>query len=184
MAANGKRPADARTLFQNLTHQNVKLWLLRCEDDFKRNPRQWSSEQDHIKYVIVRMEGEEVPAIALTNRKKTTAGLGHLKIEEYEYWEIFRIQCITRFVLTHERERALAAMEKIIYTGNIDRFLLEFENHNTYVELVGMVLRLMVERTLPKEVVKRLVTDEHALDSDWMAALREQTTRDETFLEE
>ena len=123
-------------------------------------------------------------AFALTYRKKMTGELGHLKIEGYEYWETFRIQCITRFALTHEGERALAAMEKMKYTGNIDRFLLEFENHNTFVGLAGVALRQMVARTIPKEAMRRLSADEHPLDSDWMAALREHTRREETFLEE
>ena len=175
---NSKRQADAPVPFKNHKHQNIKLWLLQCEDYFKRNPRQWLSDQDRIKYALGGMEGEDVSAFALTYRKKMTGELGHLKIEGYEYWETFRIQCTTRFALTHEGERARAAMEKMKYTGNIDRFLLEFENHNTFVGLAGVALRQMVGRTIPKEVMRRLSTDIHPLDSNWMAARREHTRRE------
>ena len=184
MANNGKREVSASTPFKNLKHQNIKLWLLQCEDYFKRNPMQWKAEQDRIKYALGRMEGEDVLAFALTYRKKITSELGNLKIEGYEYWEIFHMQCTTRFALTHEGERALTAMEKMKYTGNIDKFMLEFENQNTYVGLVGVAIRQMAGRTMPREAIRRLSTLEYTLDSDWMAALRECTRREETFLEE
>ena len=51
------------------------------------------------------------------------------------------MQCTTRFALTHEGKQALAAMEKMKYTGNIDKFMLEFENHNTYVGLSRVAMR-------------------------------------------
>ena len=77
------------------------------------------------------MEGEDGLAIAHTYRRKMTGELGRLKIEGYEYQEMFHMPCTTQFVLTHEGERTLGVMEKIMYSGNIDRVVLEFENHNT-----------------------------------------------------
>ena len=63
-------------------------------------------------------------------------------------------------------------MEKIKYSGNIARFLLEFENHDTYVGLTGVALKQMVGQNIPKDARRRLSTDEYPIDSDWMAALR------------
>ena len=151
LARSGKRQANEPLPFKNHKHQNVKLWLLQWEDYFKRNPHQWSSDQDRIKHVLSRMEGDDVSAFALTYRKKMTGELGHLIVEGYEYWETFRNECINRFALTHEGERALAAMEKVRYKGDIDRYLLEMENHNTHVGLSGVALRQMLSRTIPKE---------------------------------
>jgi len=68
-----------------------------------------------------------------TYRNKMTRELGHLKIEGYEYWKAFRGQCILQFAPTHEGERSLALMTKVTYKGNIDRYLLKMENHNTHV---------------------------------------------------
>jgi len=48
----GKRRADAPLPFKNDKDRNVKLWLLQCEDYFKRNPNQWRSDQDRIKYAL------------------------------------------------------------------------------------------------------------------------------------
>jgi len=81
IANSCKRQADAPLLFKNRKDQNVKLWLLQCEDCFKRNPHQWRSDQDRIKYALGRMEGEDVSAFAFTYRNKMTGELGHLKIE-------------------------------------------------------------------------------------------------------
>jgi len=66
IANSGKRQADAPLPFKNQEDQNVKLWLLQCEDYFKRNPNQWRSDQDRIKYALGRMEGEDVSAFAFT----------------------------------------------------------------------------------------------------------------------
>jgi len=38
IANSGKRQADAPLPFKNRKDQNIKLWLLQCEDYFKRNP--------------------------------------------------------------------------------------------------------------------------------------------------
>ena len=64
-------------------------------------------------------------------------------------------------------------MEKMKYTANIDKLMLQFENHNTYMGLVGVAMRQMAGRTMQREAMRRLSTLEYLLDSDWMAALRE-----------
>ena len=91
MANNGKWEASAPAPFKNLKHQNIKLWLLQCEDYFEQNPMQWKSDQDRIKYAVGRMEGEDVSAFSLTYQNKMTVELGHLKIEGYKYWEMFHM---------------------------------------------------------------------------------------------
>jgi len=94
IANSGKRQADAPLPFKNRKDQNIKPCLLQCEDYFKRNPSQWRSDQDRIKYALGRIEVEDVSAFAFTYRNKMTGELGHLKIEGYEFWEAFRGQCI------------------------------------------------------------------------------------------
>ena len=75
-------------------------------------------------------------------------------------------------------------MEKMKYTENIDKFMLECVNHNTYVGLSGVAMRQMAGRTMPREAMRRLSTLEYPLDNDWMAVLRECARREEIFLEE
>jgi len=87
---SGKRQADAPLPFKNQKGQKVKLWLLQWEDYFKRNPHQWRSDHDRIKYGLGRSEGEDVSAFAFPYQKKMSGELGHLKIEGYEFWVAFR----------------------------------------------------------------------------------------------
>ena len=83
--------------------------------------------------------------IRITYQNKITGELGHLRIEGYKFREAFRGQCILRFALTHEGERSLALMTKVTYKGNIDRYLVEMENHNTHVGMSGVAWRQRVE---------------------------------------
>ena len=58
------------------------------------------------------------------------------------------------------------------------------ENPNTHVGLSGVALRQMLSRTIPKDALRRLSMKEYERDVDWIAALREATRREETFLED
>jgi len=118
-----------------------------------------------------------------TYRNKMTGELGHVRIDGQEFWEAFRGQCILRFALTHEGERSLALMKKVTYKGNIDRYLLEMENHNTHGGMSGVAWRQMLERHIPKEALRRLSTAEYATDGAWIPALRTVCRREETFVE-
>jgi len=95
-----------------------------------------------------------VSVFAFTYRNKMTGELGNLKIEDYEFWEVFRAQCILRFALTHEGKRSLALMTKVTYKGNIDRYLLELENHNTHVGMSRVAWHQMVEPHIPKDALR------------------------------
>ena len=149
-----KRQANTPLRFKNRKDQNVKIWLLQCEDYFKRNPNQWRSDQDRIKYALGSMEGEDVSAFAFTHWNKMSGELGHLKIEGYELWEAFRGQCILRLALMHEGERSLALMMKVTYKGNIDRYFLEMENYNTHVGMSGVAWQQMVEQHILKDALR------------------------------
>ncbi|PUU82446.1 hypothetical protein B9Z19DRAFT_1120776 [Tuber borchii] len=138
MAMNGKRQAEVPQPVKNLKHQNIEYWLLQCEYYFGQNPNQWKSDQDRIKYALGKMDGKDVSAFTLTYQMKMTRELGYLKVEGYEYWEAFYAECILRFELTYEGERALPAMDKVQYKNNIDRYLLEMENLNTHVHMSGI----------------------------------------------
>jgi len=114
-----------------------------------------------------------VSAFAFTYRNKMTGELGHLKIEDYEFWEAFRGQCILRFALTHQGERSLSLMIKVTYKGNIDHYLLEMDNHNIHVGMSGVAWRQMVERHIPKDALRRLLTEKYATVSAWITALKQ-----------
>src|ERR1700712_3904057 len=72
---------------------------------------------------------------------------------------------------------------KVRYKNDIGRFLLQMENHNTYVGLSGVALRQLLSRSIPKEALRRISVQEYEKDVDWVAALREVTCREEIFNE-
>jgi len=184
IANNGKRRSDAALPFKNPKDQNVKLWLLECEDYSRTNPNQCRSNQVRIEYALGRMKAEEGSAFAFTYCNKMTGELGHRKIEGYEFWEAVRGECILRFSLTHEGERSVALMTKVTYKENIDRHLLKMENQNTHVGMSRVVWRQNVERHISKDALHRLSTVEYATDSAWIAALTTVCRREEICMEQ
>jgi len=125
-----------------------------------------------------------VLAFAITYRNKMTGELRHQGIDGYEFWEAFRGQCILRFALTHEGEKSSGLITGVTYEGNIDRYLLEMEDHNTHVGMSGVAWRQMVERHIPKDALRRLSTVKYATDSAWIKALRIVCRREEIFMEQ
>jgi len=179
-----RKPEDPPFVYKHLDYQDVKVWLLACEDYFARNPTDWMKEEDKIIYAICRMEGKEVAPFALAYRKQMTGELGFQKQEGYEYWHIFKAQVILRFTVSHEAERALRRMELIKYQGDIEKYLLELENLNIQAEVTGIAWRYMVEKRLPLEALRRLSNQEYGSDPEWLAAIRTVTKAEEAFKEQ
>jgi len=177
MALGGSKhkPADPPFVYKHLDYQDVKVWLLACEDYFARNPTYWMKEEDKIIYAIGRMEGKEVAPFALAYRKQMTGELGFQKQEGYEYWHIFKAQVILRFTVSHEAERALRRMELVKYQWDIEKYLLELENLNIQAQVTGIAWRYMVEKRLPLEALRRLSNQEYSSDPEWLVAIRTVT---------
>ena len=176
-----RKPADPPFVYKYLDYQDVKVWLLACEDYVARNPTYWMKEEDKIIYAIGRMEGKEVAPFALAYRKQMTGELGFQKQEGYEYWHIFKAQVILRFTVSHEAERALRRMELIKYQGDIEKYLLELENLNIQAQVTGIAWRYIVEKRLPLEALRRLSNQEYGSDAEWLAAIRTVTKAEEAF---
>jgi len=81
LGGSKRKPADPPFVYKHLDYQDVKVWLLACEDYFARNPTDWMNEEDKIIYAIGRMEGKEVAPFALAYRKQMTGELGFQKQE-------------------------------------------------------------------------------------------------------
>jgi len=184
LGGSKRKPADPPFVYKHLDYQDVKVWLLACEDYFARNPTYWMKEEDKIIYAIGRMEGKEVAPFALAYRKQITGELGFQKQEGYEYWHIFKAQVILRFTVFHEAERALRRMELAKYQGDIEKYLLELENLNIQAQVTGIAWRYMVEKRLPLEALRRLSNQEYGSDPEWLEAIRTVTKAEEAFKEQ
>jgi len=186
MALGGskRKPADPPFIYKHLDYQDVKVWLLACEDYFARNPTYWMKEEDKTIYAIGRIEGKEVAPFALAYRKQMTGELGFQKQEGYEYWHIFKAEVILRFTVSHEAERALRRMELVKYQEDIEKYLLELENLNIQAQVTGIAWQYMVEKRLPLEALRRLSNQEYGSDPERLAAIRTVTKSEEAFKEQ
>jgi len=160
LGGSKRKPADPLFVYKHLDYQDVKVWLLACEDYFARNPTYWMKEDDKIIYAIGKMEGKEVAPFALAYRKQMTGELGLQKQEGYEYWHIFKAHVILRFTVSQEAERVVRRMELVKYQGDIEKYLLELENLNIQAQVTGIAWRYMVEKRLPLEALRRLSNQE------------------------
>ena len=55
-----KRPSDSPWVFKNISHQDIRIWLISVQNYFERNSHLWMMEVDRIKYALGRMEGDDV----------------------------------------------------------------------------------------------------------------------------
>jgi len=63
---------------------------------------------------------------------------GYTQDSSYSTWERFRQEIIKWYIGIEEERRALEEMDKIIYKGRIDTYLLVLENLNIKAGLTGI----------------------------------------------
>ena len=175
------KPADPRFVYKHLNYQDVKVWLLACEDYCTRNPTYMMKEEEKIIYTLGRMEGKDVAPFALAYRKQMTGELGFQKQEGYEYWHIFKAQVILRFTVSHEAELVLRRMELVRYQGDIEKYLPEVENPNIQAQVTGITWRYMVEKRLPMEALSGISNQEYRSEQEWLAAIQTVTKAEGAF---
>ena len=73
-------------------------------------------------------------------------------------------------------------MNKIVYKGNIDTYLLLLENLNIKARLTGIAWRVRVESGLPEDILRRLSHFKFANDEEWMEPLRDVGRQEEELL--
>ena len=155
-----------------------------CEEFFGRNAWQWEEEDERIKYALSMMEGSAVTPFAITYRKKMTGEFGFPRSDEYDLWENFRNQIQEKFSIHHRAWRALMDMEKVRNEGDIEKYLLTFENLNIDAEMSGVAWRNMIEKRLPLEARRRWGHKKFDLDSEFVEAVRRSTNAEESFKEQ
>jgi len=74
-------------------------------------------------------------------------------------------------------------MDKIIYKGRIDIYLLLLENRNIKAGLTGIAWRVKVESKLPQDILRRLSHFKFNDDDHWIETVREVGRQEEELLE-
>ena len=177
----GKNHAEPPPIFEAKKYENVKLWLISCEDFFNRNPRQWVKQKHMILYAISRTKGEKMAHFTSWYRLSMTGEEGYKKEAGLLYWERFRQEIISRYANTAEEREALQAMEALKYEGHTATFLLAMRNLNIKVQLSGVTWRVKIEKKMPLEILKRLSMEKYDLDSEWIKSLESVGTLYENY---
>ena len=125
MARGSWRAAQPPFNIGNKPTQDVRVWIMACEDFFGRDEWQWEEEDDErIKYALSMMEGSAVTPFAITYWKKMMGEFGFPRSDGYDLWENFKNQIQEKFSILHRAQRALSDMEKVRYEGDIEKYLL------------------------------------------------------------
>jgi hypothetical protein len=178
-----KNAAEPPYTFQGDDNQDVRNWLTACEDYFDRNPTQWEIHSHRIIFALNKTRGNKVAPFAEKYRKVMGGLGGFTRDPDYSTWERFRQEIIKRYIGIEEERRALEEMDKIIYKGKIDTYLLLLENLNIKAGLSGIAWRVRVESKLPDEILRRLSHFDFASDEEWMEILRKVGRQEEELRE-
>jgi len=108
---------------------------------------------------------------------------GYTQDPNYSMLERFGQEIVIRYSGIEVERRALEEMDKIIYKGRIDTYLLLLENLNIKAGLTGIAWKVKVESKLPQNILHRLSHFKFNDDNYWIETLREVGRQGEEHLE-
>ena len=136
-----------------------------------------------IVFALGKTKGNKIAPFSEKYRKVMGGLGGYTRDPSYSTWERFRQEITKRYIGIEEERRALAEMDKVVYKGKIDTYLLLLENLNIKAGLTGMAWRVRVESGLPEDILRRLSYFKFANDEEWMETLREVGRQEKELLE-
>ena len=148
--------AESPYFFPGEDNQDVRNWLTACEDYFDRNPTQWENHTHRIVFALGKTKGNKIAPFSQKYRKVMSGLDGCTRDPSYSTWERFRQEITKRYIGIEEERRALGEMNKVVYKGKIDTYLLLHENVNIKAGLTGIAWRVRVESGLPEDILRRL----------------------------
>jgi len=178
-----KNTAEPPYVFQGEDNQDVRNWLTACEDYFDRNPTQWENHSHRIVFALGKTKGNKVAPFSEKYRKVMGCLGDYTQDPSYSTWERFRQEIIKRYIGIEEERRALEEMDKIIYKGKIDTYLLLLENLNIKAGLTGIAWRVKVENKLLQDILRRLSHYKFNVDDHWIETLWEVGRQEEELLQ-
>jgi len=177
-----KNTAELAYFFQGEDNQDVRNWLTACEDCFDRNPTQWENHSHRIVFALGKTKGNKVARFSEKYRKVIGGLGGFTQDPSYSICERFWQEIIKRYMGMEEERRALEEMDKIIYMGRIDTYLLLHENLNIKAGLTGIAWRIKVESKIPQAILRRLSLFKVNDDDHWIETLRKVGRQEEELL--
>jgi len=107
---------------------------------------------------------------------------GYTQGPSYSTLELVQQESIKRYIGIEEERRALEEMDKIIYKGRIDTYLLLLENLNIKASLIGIAWRVKVESKLRQDILPQLSHFKFNNDDHWIETLQKVGRQEEELL--
>jgi len=178
-----KNTAEPPYFFQGEDNQGVRNWLTACEDYFDRNPIQGENHSHRIVFGLGKTKGNKVAPFSEKYRKVMGGLGGYTQDPSYLPWERFRQEIIKRYIGIEEERQALEEIDKIIYKGRIDTYLLLHENLNIKAGVTGIAWRVKVESKLPQDILRLLSQFKFNDDDHWIETVQEVGRQEKEVLE-
>jgi len=163
--------------------EDLRAWIMACEDYFARNPWEWTDEKDKIKYALGRTkEKTQAQLFGIQYRREMEGSDGFILRPAHRYWHTFVSTIKKRFLSSQEAQEALHQMNAEKYAGDIEDFIMRIKTLNNLVHMSGIPLRYTIEKQLTRTMRHRLSQfPDLDLDQDWIDAVVTVGKKEESF---
>ena len=163
--------------------QDIKDWLLKCQDFFGRNPETWASDREHIICAIGRLTNNFKEQVFGTYYRWSMDGLeGIIRVDTHQYWVNFEKAIKDRFLSSEETSQAIIKIDQLTYQKDIHDFVAKFRQHNALAGYMGELLRNKIKGKIPTTIRHRVVAG-GPVDTDelWLERLESIGEDEERF---
>ena len=164
------RPATEPWLYAGEFSENLRAWLLACEDFFNWNPSEWEEETDCIKYAIGRIKEKTKAHDFGISYRRSMEGLDGSPLRPlFKKWGKFKTEIQERFEPKEGAMLAKIEMDNLKYKGDISSYIDKIQSLNFRVEMKGVALRALIQTAIPPEArIQLLYAPPTNNDDDWM----------------
>ena len=149
---------------------DLRAWLLACEDFFNWNGHEWVNQVDCIKFAITRLKhGTRAHEFGISYRRSMDGTDGYPLIIMNREWIKFKTEILKRF---EPEEGALIAkqeMDNLRYDGDIASYIDKIRSLNYRVKMSGVTLRSTINSAISEEIrIQSLYQPQTDNDDEWM----------------
>src|SRR5437588_8989056 len=151
------KPATEPWLNGGNFSEDLRAWLLACEDLFNWNPTEWETETDCIKYAVGRMKDNSKAHDFRISYRRSMEGIDGYPLKPlFARWAKFKAEIIEGFEPKEGAMLAKQEMDSLRYKNDISDYLEKIRSLNYRVKMTGVSLRSLILAAVPAEVRNQL----------------------------
>src|SRR5205085_3195657 len=164
------KPATEPWLYGGNFSEDLRAWLLACEDFFNWNPTEWETETDCIKYAVGRTKDNSKGHDFGISYCRSMEGIDGYPLKSlFTRWAKFKAEIIERFEPKQGAILAKQEMDSLRYKNDISDYLEKIRSLNYRVKMTGVSLRSLILAAVPAEIRNQLIfAPTYNDDDDWM----------------